>query len=112
MRRQFHILFLILFLALPSLSHALPEKALVPGGIALLGLPDYEEGTEVTFDNKQIAIFSYEDMWVAMAGIPLDTKPGDYEFSIKHHNGITLNSKVTVIDKKYAEQHLTIKNKR
>ena len=112
MRPLSHILFLIIFLLLPSLSQALPEKALVPGGIALLAMPDYKEGTVVTFDNKQVAVFPYKNTWVAMAGISLSTKPGDYEFSIKHHTGITLNSKVTVIEKKYAEQHLTIKNKR
>ena len=103
---------LFLSLMLPALAQAYPEKALVPGGIALLGLPDYKEGTEVTFDNKQIAIFPYKDMWVAMAGIPLDAKPGDYEFSIKHSNGLTLNSKVHVKAKKYEEQHLIIKDKR
>lgn len=112
MRQLLHPLFLILFLTLPTLSHALPEKALVPGGIALLAMPDYQQGTVVTFNNEPVAIFPYKKMWVAMAGIPLNAKAGDYEFSIKHHTGITLNSKITVVAKKYAEQHLTIKNKR
>jgi len=112
MHNKFQNLCLLLCLMLPAITQAYPEKALVPGGIALLGMPDYQEGTEVTFDNKQIAIFPYKNMWVAMAGIPLDAKPGDYQFSIKHHTGITLNTRVTVIDKKYEEQHLTIKNKR
>ena len=105
-------IFLLLSLMLPALAHAYPENALVPGGIALLGLPDYTEGTEVTFDNKQIALFPYKKMWVAMAGIPLDAKAGDYEFNIKYPNGISLSSKVQVKQKKYEEQHLTIKNKR
>ena len=104
--------FLILLLALPALAQALPEKALVPGGIALLAMPDYKDGTVVTFDNEQVAVFPYKNTWIAMAGIPLSAKAGDYEFSIKHHTGITLNSKITVKAKKYAEQHLTIKNKR
>ena len=112
MHRPLHNLFLIVFLTLPSLSQALPEKALVPGGIALLSMPDYKEGTVVTFNNEQVAVFPHKKTWIAMAGIPLSAKAGDYEFSIKHHTGITLNSKVTVKTKKYAEQHLTIKNKR
>ncbi len=112
MHNKFQNLCLLLCLMLPAIAQAYPEKALVPGGIALLAMPDYQEGTEITFDNKQIAVFPYKNMWVAMAGIPLDAKPGDYEFSIKHHNGITLNSKVHVKAKKYEEQHLTIKNKR
>ena len=47
-----------------------------------------------------------------MAGIGLSSKPGDYEFSVNHANGLNLKSKVTVKYKKYDEQHLTIKNKR
>lgn len=112
MRNKFHILFVLLCVLLPSILYAYPEKALVPGGIALLAMPDYQEGTEVTFDNKKIAVFPYKNTWIAMAGIPLNAKPGDYEFSIKHHSGITLNTSIKVKDKKYQEQHLTIKNKR
>ena len=112
MRNIFTLSTLFLSMLSPTLIHAYPEVALVPGGIALLALPDYKEGTRITFDDKQIAVFPYKDTWVAMAGIPLDAKPGDYEFSIKHHTGITLNSKVHIKAKKYDEQHLTIKNKR
>lgn len=92
--------------------HALPEQALVPGGIALLELPDYEQDTKVYFDDKRIAVFPHNDSWVAMAGIGLSSKPGDYEFSIRRADGLSLNTKVTVKYKKYDEQHLTIKNKR
>lgn len=90
----------------------MPEQALVPGGIALLKLPDYKQDAKVFFNNKRIAVFPYQDTWVAMAGIDLTTKPGDYEFSIRAADGLSLNSKVTIRYKKYDEQHLTIKDKR
>ncbi len=98
-------------------AHALPEQALVPGGIALLQLPAYKSDTKIYFENKRVAVFPYTNMqgkstWYAMAGIDLSSKPGDYEFSIQHGNGLSLNTKVTVKYKKYDEQHLTIKNKR
>ena len=112
MHHRIRTALLIFYLTLSPLAQALPEKALVPGGIALLSLPDYQQDTIVTFDNEQVAVFPYKDTWIAMAGIPLDAKPGDYEFSIKHHSGIILNSRVTVKGKKYEEQHLTIKDKR
>ena len=102
---------LVLFLY-GSYAHALPEQALVPGGIALLELPDYKQGTKVYFDNKRIAVFPYKESWVAMAGIGLSKKPGDYEFSIRRADGLSFNTRVTVEYKKYDEQHLTIKNKR
>lgn len=93
-------------------AQALPEQALVPGGIALLQLPNHKEDTKVFFNNRRIAVFPYKETWVAMAGIALSSKPGDYEFSIKQADGLNLKTKVTVKDKKYEEQHLTIKNKR
>ena len=104
---------LILISALSaSPLYALPEHALVPGGIALLSLPDYQAETVVRFDGERVAVFPYKNSWIAMAGIALDAKPGDYQFSIEHHTGITLSTRVQVKDKKYAEQHLTIKDKR
>ncbi len=105
------ILFILLILS-SSVIHALPEQALVPGGIALLKLTNYEQDTKVYFKNKRLAVFPYENTWVAMAGIGLSTQPGDYEFSIQRADGLSLNTKVTVKHKKYDEQHLTIKNKR
>jgi len=93
-------------------AHALPEQSLVPGGIALLQLPDYQPGTKIYFRNKRVAVFPYQDSWYAMAGIDLTTRPGQYEFSIKRNDGLTLNTRIEVKPKKYAEQHLTIKNKR
>ena len=92
--------------------YALPEESLVPGGIALLTLPDFSDDTRVYFAGKRIAVYPHEDTWVAMAGIGLSTKPGDYKFTIKHADGVTENKTVTVKYKKYQEQHLTIKNKR
>jgi murein DD-endopeptidase MepM/ murein hydrolase activator NlpD len=104
---------LLLMLFLPAHSVlALPEQALVPGGIALLQLPAYKEDTKIFFDNQRIAVFPYKNTWVAMAGIGLSTKPGDYEFSINQADGLSLKTKVTIKYKKYDEQHLTIKNKR
>jgi len=103
---------LLLFAFFSTSANALPEQSLVPGGIALLGLPDYQPETVVRFDGKRVAVFPYKKTWYAMAGIPLNAKPGDHHFSIEHHNGITLNTRISVIEKKYKEQHLTIKNKR
>ncbi len=111
-RLIYRITLLPFALIISTSVHALPEQALVPGGIALLKLPDYTEGTEVTFKNKRIAVFPYKDTWIAMAGISLSTKPGDYEFLIKQTGKQNVKTKFTVEYKKYDEQHLTIKNKR
>lgn len=107
---RFYLFVLLVFSG--NTLHALPEQALVPGGIALLPLPDYQQDTKVYFAGKKIAVYPDEDSWTAMAGIGLSTKPGDYQFTIRHADGKTENKSVTVAYKKYQEQHLTIKNKR
>lgn len=103
---------ILLSLLLTTPLHALPEQALVPGGIAILGLPDYKKDTVIRFDGEQVAVFKHNNTWYALAGIGLDAKPGDHEFLIEHHTGITLSTRIIVEDKKYDEQHLAIKDKR
>lgn len=93
-------------------SHAAPEQALVPGGIAILSLDNYTAGTSISFDDRKTTIFKHDDAWYALAGIPLKTKPGTYQFKVKRQDGSTHVRKVEVKGKKYKEQHLTIKNKR
>lgn len=104
--------FLLLVCFSTTHTYALPEQALVPGGIALLELPDYDANTVVLFEGKPVAIYRDEDKWVAMAGISLNSKPGRYSFSIKHGTNKTVTTSIQVAQKKYSEQHLTIKNKR
>ena len=93
-------------------ADAMPEQALVPGGIAIISLDTYAPDTHVTFDGRKTTIFKYDDAWYALAGISLEAKPGEYHFKIQHKDGAVQTSKVEVINKKYKEQHLTIKNKR
>lgn len=107
-----HTVFSLSLLLSAAETSALPEQALVPGGIALLQLPDYRPDTRVYFNDKRVAVFPHKNTWYAMAGIGLSTTPGEYEFSIRQADGLTLNTKIKVGSKKYEEQHLTIKNKR
>ena len=90
-----------------------PEPAPVPGGIALVVIPNYEKGMVIKYNNERAAVLRYNDTWVALGGIPLSAKAGeDHAFSIRYTNGITLNTKITINAKQYPEQHLTITNKR
>ena len=102
----------ILIIANSTVVSALPEQSLVPGGIALLQLPNHKQDTRVYFNDRRVAVFPHQDTWYAMAGIGLSTKPGEYEFTVKQADGLSVSSKVLVDYKKYDEQHLTIKNKR
>ena len=114
MRLQTTITAIALALAViaPPAAHALPEQALVPGGIAILNLDDYKPGTRITFDNRKTTIYKRGESWFALAGIPLKAETGVYNFEITHKDGATRLQTVDVTHKKYKEQHLTIKNKR
>lgn len=92
--------------------YALPEQALVPGGVAIMSFDDYSPDTRITFNDRKTTVFMHEQSWYALAGIPLNAKPGTYRFKIKQQDGSTFVTKVDVKAKKYQEQHLTIKNKR
>ena len=93
-------------------SNAAPAQALVPGGIAIINIDDYSPDTRVTFDSRKTTIFRRGGDWYALAGIPLKTKTGTYSFEIKQNDGTAQTVAIEVADKKYQEQHLTIKNKR
>ena len=96
----------------PVPAQAMPEQALVPGGIAIMGLDDYSAGTSITFDGRKTTIFQDGQSWYALAGIPLKAKPGTYRFKVEQQDGTAAVTPVDVKSKKYKEQHLTIKNKR
>jgi murein DD-endopeptidase MepM/ murein hydrolase activator NlpD len=104
--------FLAIFLLVSTPASAIPEQALVPGGIAIIDLDSHTPETRITFDNRKTTVFRHENNWYALAGIPLSAKPGTYQFQIKQQDGSTRIASVDVKAKKYKEQHLTIKNKR
>jgi murein DD-endopeptidase MepM/ murein hydrolase activator NlpD len=91
---------------------ALPQQALVPGGIAIMELDDFTDGTRITFDDRKTTVFKHQQSWFALAGIPLSAQPGEYSFKIRQQDGNTAVNTVTVNAKKYQEQRLTIRNKR
>ena len=95
-----------------TVSIAVPEQALVPGGIAVIGLDGDSAGATITFDGRKTTKFWHGQSWYALAGIPLKTEPGEYQFKIQQQDGSMSVSRVDVKRKKYQEQHLTIKNKR
>ena len=51
----------ILITANSTVVSALPEQSLVPGGIALLQLPNHKEDTRVYFNDRRVAVFTHQD---------------------------------------------------
>ena len=83
------LLLLAMILTVSPPADAMPEQALVPGGIAIIGLDEFAPDARVTFDGRKTTIFKYDDTWYALAGIPLKAKTGTYAFEIVQKDGST-----------------------
>ena len=79
----------------------------VPGGVAVLDLGTGAQRPEAKYDGKPVLVVKEQDNWRAIVGIPLSVKPGTQTLST---NGQSLTFKVG--NKKYPEQHITLKNQR
>lgn len=99
----------------PSLPpSSLPKVSAVPGGITVvdLGLNTHETNGEtpvVHFNKHRVMVIGHNGHWQGVVGIPLSTKPGKHRLQIK---GLNKAISFQVVAKNYAEQHITIKNKR
>ncbi len=92
-------------------SIELPRASSVPGGVAVIELPATgKQRPEAWYRDRKVMVVNNADHWYAVIGIPLSAKPGKHAVTVK---GAT-KKKIAfpVSEKKYREQHLTIKNKR
>jgi murein DD-endopeptidase MepM/ murein hydrolase activator NlpD len=87
----------------------LPHTAAVPGGITMVKLgPIGGTPPTVRYNKKRVMVLQNNGHWQAVVGIPLSAKPGTQQLKLGSKQ--TVGFKVGA--KKYAEQRLTIKNKR
>jgi len=99
-----------------TLNHAfgatLPQPEPVPGGIAIVPLPDSHVTPRAYFGHQRVMVVRAEHGWLAIVGIPLDTKPGDYTLRTGDDGAANTTITFAIHDKQYETQRLTIKNKR
>jgi murein DD-endopeptidase MepM/ murein hydrolase activator NlpD len=88
----------------------LPHTAAVPGGITLVDVgPVSLTPPIVHYGKKRVMVLANQDRWQAVVGIPLSAKPGEHRLTLKGHKAPL---RFQVATKDYAEQHITIKDKR
>lgn len=100
---------------LPAASHALdlPRESRVPGGIALLELGAADEiPGSVVFNDHGAPVLRTDSGWIAIVGIPLDTKPGPQAALLQPAAGQARKLAFTVADKRYEEQRLKVASQR
>jgi len=93
----------LLSLAAPLLA---TEQSLRPGGIAIVEIGSVDtDAPEVTLGDQMLLVMKRGDLWVAVAGIALDTAAGTIRISV---NGV--ESDVDISGHDYREQHITLEN--
>lgn len=107
------ILSFLIFLLYSNLVSAafLPAESRVPGGIAIVKLGESKQKPSVKFNKRNISVVKRKNQWVAIIGIPLTAKPGKHWIKVNTGNK-KRTLEISVADKKYRTQHITIKNKR
>jgi murein DD-endopeptidase MepM/ murein hydrolase activator NlpD len=98
-----------IFLALLALtcSALATEQSLRPGGIAIINIGNIDVAApEVSMDGKPLLVMRRGEQWVAVAGIPLDTPPGEVIISANSEQTV-----INVAEHAYREQRLTVENK-
>jgi len=105
--------FCALITTVEALAIDLPRENRVPGGVVILDLGTAESspGT-VTFKGYRAPVLQAGAGWVAVVGIPLDTKPGPLTAEFRPTTGDARALEFTVVDKKYDEQRLKVANQR
>ncbi|MDO6459880.1 peptidoglycan DD-metalloendopeptidase family protein [Granulosicoccaceae sp. 1_MG-2023] len=107
------LLALCLAPAAPLLAFDLPRQQLTAGGVALVELaPDSAEEPTAKFKGKRVTVVQAGGKWLALTGIPLSTEPGEARLDFRIGQGPWQSRTITVKDKDYPEQRLTITNKR
>tara|TARA_R110002110_G_scaffold383245_4_gene594665 strand:+ start:26352 stop:27188 length:837 start_codon:yes stop_codon:yes gene_type:complete len=108
----------LFFFSVKSVAGFLPNEERVPGGVALIELPEkYANGIQpkVSFQNESVALIRGESenkqaIWIAIVGVPLNSDVGTVELVIQDKYPLKLPFQIH--SKKYPEEHLTFKNKK
>tara|TARA_R110000751_G_C13753848_1_gene478578 strand:+ start:909 stop:1739 length:831 start_codon:yes stop_codon:yes gene_type:complete len=80
----------------------------VPGGVAVVGLPEQATAPRAEYQGKPVLIIREEQQrWIAIVGIDLKTAPGQQRLQVDGGQQVAFD----VHGKKYEEQHITLRNK-
>lgn len=110
---QHPFLFVAIVLLLSPIAHALPQQSLVPGGIAIIPLQGPADSARFTFRSKPVLVTEKDGTTVAVVGLPLSLKSGEYFISGRYAGSNALIKEFfTIEDKQYTTQRITIKDKR
>jgi len=103
---------LLLLLSSHLAALELPQQARVPGGLAIIPLPDSAARPVVHYHDKPVLTVKDKGHWLALVGIPLGVAAGTQQIVVTTSAGQTEKIPFTVKARAYKEQHITLKDKR
>ena len=108
------LVILLSLVLISTISYALTlDSTPVPGGIAVIILPDDADLSSARYRDRKVLITRNEtNNSIAVIGLPLASKPGRHYLKVKNRQGQTQSIGFQVEAKAYEEQHITIKDKR
>lgn len=90
----------------------LPQSINVPGGVMVVPLSmETDETPSVEFRGQKVMVVRDGTHWLAILGLSLKLKPGEYLLDTTI-DGQKRQYTISLVDKEYPVQRLTIKNKR
>jgi murein DD-endopeptidase MepM/ murein hydrolase activator NlpD len=97
---------ILALLALASVTFA-TQQSLRPGGIAIVPVGSVDmPAPQVSMAGKPLLVMRRDEQWVAVAGIPLATEPGQIRIVAAGEEAV-----INVAEHAYREQRLTVENK-
>ncbi len=104
---------LALLLGVPVQAQILPRESPVPGGIAVVPVaPETEPAPVVHYANQRVLVVPHAGKWQAVVGLPLSLSPGPQIVQVNGRGGQRRELSFIVQPKQYAEQRLTIEDRR
>ncbi len=98
-------------LPVTALCADLPVDERVPGGVAVVELQvNGSTAPWVEFGGKRMMVLRHDGRWYAVAGIPLDSTPGQKTLTVKDGEAAPVQLPFEVAPKDYPVQALTITN--
>jgi len=87
----------------------LPQQSLVPGGVALVRIEaPAGDAPRVALDGAPVMVLREDDHWLAVLGVPLDTRPGKLKVAIERRDARPANVELAIKPKQYVVQRLRV----
>jgi len=87
----------------------LPTQALVPGGLAIIDLSEFEQKPKLWLGNKACVVIKQNNSYIGVVGIPLTSPAGALKVSIEA-NDKHFSKTVNISAKEYPFEELNIKD--